>query len=199
MDFFDARKVAPSQSPPVNAWGSPPIPTEQWKPHFADDAQIKQAFGVALARGLDHFKAGMELFEQKLPEALWASIHWKNDPVVIASRDAYLKTLKKLEKPLDKEELLHEVLAAARGAIEDKDRVNFFKLYSEIAGFTGKVAIDASQNTFNTNNNMMKITLVKPEPSSPKVIQHSSNSNSESKILNDELPIKLKLVGGSSR
>lgn len=198
MDFFDARKVVPTQSPPVNVWGSPPVPTEQWKPDFADNEQIKQAFGVALGRGLDHFKAGMELFEQKLPEALWASIHWKNDPIVIASRDAYLKTLKKLTPALDKEELLHEVLAAARSAREDRDRVQFFKLYSEIAGFTGKVSIDASTN-FNTNNNTMKITLVKPEQ---KTIQHSSNPNNlntESKILNDELPIKLKLVGGSSK
>jgi hypothetical protein len=157
---------------------------------------------VLLASHKDGFKAGMELFKEELPKALWASIHWKNDPIVLGSRDAYLKTLKKLDKPLDKNELLYEVLASARNAIEDKDRVQFFKLYSEIAGFTGKVAIDASTN-FNTNNNLMTIKLVKPENRAAGMgSEILDNRSIESKIVNENAElssIKLKLVGGTTR
>lgn len=199
IDTFDARKVAPQQTP---TWGQPIVSAPPWKPDFADDKSIKQAFGVLLASHKDGFKAGMELFKEELPKALWVSIHWKNDPIVLGSRDAYLKTLKKLDKPLDKNELLYEVLASARNAIEDKDRVQFFKLYSEIAGFTGKVAIDASTN-FNTNNNLMTIKLVKPEnrlsSGNSTVLD---NQLTESKIVNENAElssIKLKLVGGTTR
>lgn len=195
IDTFDARKVPPQQAP---TWGQPIVSAPPWKPDFADDESIKQAFGVLLASHKDGFKAGMELFKEELPKALWASIHWKNDPIVLGSRDAYLKTLKKLTPPLDKQELLYEVLASARNAIEDKDRVQFFKLYSEIAGFTGKVAIDASQ-TFNTNNNLMTIKLVKPENRAPVL---ENRSATESKIVNENAElssIKLKLVGGTTR
>jgi hypothetical protein len=202
IDTFDARKVAPQQSPPVSAWGHPIVSAPPWKPDFADDESIKQAFGVLLASHKDGFKAGMELFKEELPKALWASIHWKNDPIVLGSRDAYLKTLKKLDKPLDKNELLYEVLASARNAIEDKDRVQFFKLYSEIAGFTGKVAIDASTN-FNTNNNLMTIKLVKPENRAAGMgSEILDNRSIESKIVNENAElssIKLKLVGGTTR
>src|SRR5882762_1124065 len=198
IDTFDARKVPPQQSP---TWGQPIVSAPPWKPDFADDESIKQAFGVLLASHKDGFKAGMELFKEELPKALWASIHWKNDPIVLGSRDAYLKTLKKLDKPLDKNELLYEVLASARNAIEDKDRVQFFKLYSEIAGFTGKVAIDASQ-TFNTNNNLMTIKLVKPENNKSMSGSPILDNRPESKIVNENAElssIKLKLVGGTTR
>ncbi len=203
IDTFDARTVAPQQSPSIqpkatSAWGQPSQPIPMYRPEWADNEDLKKAFGVALAKLTDAFKAGMELFAEELPKALWASIHWKNDPTVCAAHDAYLKTLKKLTPALDKEELLYEVLASARNAAEDRDRVQFFKLYSEIAGFTGKVAIDASQ-TFNTNNNMMTIKLVKPENKNSVLDNHPTNKQIESKMVNEELPIKLKLVGGSPK
>lgn len=183
---FDARNTAPwvTREPEVFA-----------KPDFADDEELKKAYGIALGRGLDAFNAAMETFEQVLPKALWASLNWIKDPVVIASKDIYLQTLKKAARPLDKEELLEELLQAARKAEEDKDRVAFFKLYSEVAGFTGpKIAIDASTNTNNTTNNLTKIVLVKgTEAPQTKTIEAP---NIQSKMLNSEIP-QLKLVGGS--
>lgn len=184
---FDATKVNPWQMPiePV------PIP----KPDFADNEQLKQAYGIALGRDLEPFPAGLELFPDQTPKALWVSVHWVNDPTVIGSRDGYKKALKAQEKPLDKEELLSEVLLTARKAFEDKDKAALLKLYAEIAGFTGKQAETINNNSF--SNNSMKITFVRAEnKDAPKVIEAS---NSKSKIQNEELPIKLKLVGGSHR
>jgi len=40
-----------------------------------------------------------------LQSSLWASNHWKADPVVIGAKDAYERTAKALSKALDKEEL----------------------------------------------------------------------------------------------
>ncbi len=197
---FDARNVAPWVTPQPNenrvtnhdAWSakveSQPLP----KPDFADDEELKKAFGIELGRGQDSFNAGMIIFDQALPKALWASVNWAKDPIVIASRDAYVLTLKKAAKPLDRDELLAEVLEASRKTIEDRDRVQFLKLYSDIAGFTGKIAIDASTNNNTTNNTLTKIVLVKGS-SEPETIK-APVMNNQSKIQNS-LPA-LKLVGG---
>ncbi len=192
---FDARNVAPWVTPkPVNnGWTnqpSQPLP----RPDFADDEELKKAFGIELGRGKDSFNAGLEIFDQAMPKALWASVHWAKDPIVIASRDAYALTLKKLAKPLAKEELLWEVLEGARASIEDKDRVQFLKLYSDIAGFTGKIAIDASTNNNTTNNTLTKIVLVKGSQEPTTINNKAPDMNNQSKIQNS-LPT-LKLVGG---
>jgi hypothetical protein len=162
------------------------------RPNFADDEELKKAFGIELGRGKDSFNAGLEIFDQAMPKALWASVHWAKDPIVIASCDTYLKTMKQLEKPLAKEELLWEVLDASRKTAEDRDRIQFLKLYSEIAGFTGKIAIDASTTTNNNTNNLTKIVLVKGSQE-PETIK-APVMNNQSKIQNS-LPT-LKLVGG---
>ena len=88
---FDARNTAPWVTP--NGWGqtqSQPLA----RPDFADDEELKKAFGIELGRGKDSFNAGLEIFDQAMPKALWASVHWAKDPIVIASRDTYLKTMK---------------------------------------------------------------------------------------------------------
>jgi hypothetical protein len=182
---FDARNVA--------SWVAEPTYSAPPRPDFADDEELKKAFGIELGRSLDSFNAGLAVFDQAMPKALWASVHWSKDPVVIASRDAYVATLKKAQKPLDREELLAEVLENAKTAPEFKDKAALLKLYSEIAGFTGpKIAIDASTTTNNTQNNYAKIVLVKgsQEPTNNK----APDMNSQSKIQNSLPP--LKLVGG---
>jgi hypothetical protein len=191
---FDANNTAPW----VSSWGTPTPIEPAAKPDFADNEELKKAYGIALGRGLDAFNAAMDVFNQELPKSLWASLNWIKDPIVIATKDAYLATLKKVQKPLDKEELLAEVLANARTSVEDKDRVAFFKLYSDIAGYTGKIAIDASTtNNNNTQNNLTQIVLVKgnaEERLPAKTI--SPDTNNKSRIQNNGLP-QLKLVGGS--
>lgn len=198
----------PDTFTPAAPWALPadrkPEPTPVWRPDFADDESKKQEFGVNLAKEVDAFKAGLVTFNEDVPKSLWASTNWKNDPIVVASKDAYLRTMKSLKPQLDKTELLAKVLelvdqkdTQGRPLVEAKERINALKLYSEIAGFTGKIDINASTNNITNNtNNLMKITLVKAEP---KVIESApANKIIESEMSNDEPMIKLKLVGGSS-
>jgi len=164
------------------------------RPDFADDEELKKAYGIAMGEGLAPFNAALRVFKDNQPQALWAINNWRNDPVVIASRDAYLSTLRKARKPLDKEELLEELLTSARAAIKDADRMAFFKLYSEVAGFTGKasVSVDASTNFSNTDNSV-KIVLVKGagKEAPSKIVEASPINNAQSKMPNLELPVKL--------
>lgn len=182
-------------------WKIPVEPLEPPKPDFADDEELKRAYGIELAKGSDGFKAGMEIFNLEMPKALWAASHWLTDPIVIAAKDAYSQTFRKLQKPLDKEELLSKILAFhdekdlyGRPLVEAKERLNALRLYSEVIGFTGKINIDASTNTTTNNtNNTTKIVLVKPE--APKTIEQVPND--KSRIINDHTAsIPLKLVGG---
>lgn len=178
----------------VSPWAKPVEPQKPWRPDFADDELLKKAFGINLAKEPDAFAAGLITFKQATNNALWASVHWIKDEIVLAAKAEYEALEKAKRKPLDKEELLFEILNRARASEEDKDAVAAYKLYSEIAGYSGKVDIN---NTINNNNttNTMKIVLVKPEKQEQQVIEAS---NSKSEILNDvESPIKLKLVGGS--
>src|SRR6185369_15469282 len=101
----------------VDPWSNPRATVAPYRPAFADDESLKQAFGIALGKGLGTFDAAMEVFNQELPSALWVSTNWINDPIVQGSKDAYAKSLKTAEKPLDKEELLAKVLAFA----DDRD------------------------------------------------------------------------------
>ncbi len=186
LGIFDAKAVDPWQLPVVVT----PIP----RPDFADDDQLKKAFGIALARGLSSFDAGTSIFNGDTPKGLWVSTHWVNDPTVNAAKDAYLKSLKQVEKPLDKEELLAEVLASAKIAPDFKDKAALLKLYSEIAGFTGKQG-EVTANYNNTTNNVMQIKLVGGSEKLP-----IETPNSKSKMQNEEMLLpKLKLVGGNSR
>lgn len=185
---FDARNTSP--------WVMQE-PVRDFRPDFADNEELKKAFGITLGQGLDTFNAGMKVFEEAVPKALWASINWKNDPIVIAAKDVYLKEQKKAQKPLDKEELLEEVLDSAKKAPDFKDKATLFKLYSDIAGYTGVKVPEVPANTTNNTNNFTKIVLVggteQQQQSSPEVI----NTNNKSKIQN-VLP-QLKLVGGTTR
>lgn len=184
-EVFDARAIDPWQQPAIVQ--APP------KPDFADNEDLKKAFGIALGKGLDAFKAGLEVFSEQTAKALWASTNWVNDPIVIANRDAYLKAAKKAEKPLDKEELLAEILNAAKFAEEDKDKASLLKLYAEVAGYIGKAAEVTVNNTNNINQKFMSIKFVKPDNKENKTIEQAPNI--QSKISNN-VPT-LKLVSGN--
>lgn len=171
---------------------------------YQTDENLKKRYGVELAKSNNPFEAACKLFnEDESQKALWCSYHWIADPVVIASRDVYLKTVADTAKPLDREQLAAKVLALSEEkiikngvqipTIEAKDRIAALKLYSDIMGYTGKVEIDNSV----TNNtlNEMTIKLVKPDPAKPSVIiDNAPNKNIKSEIINDPSPISLKLV-----
>lgn len=198
----------------VESWTSSPVQAP-WAietavaPSYQADEALKKAFGIELARASNAFEAACVVAEDDTSKALWISSNWICDPVVEASKDAYLKTLALSSPPLDKEQLAAKVLALAEEkilkggipipSIEAKDRIAAFKLYSEIMGYTGKVEIDNSSKTF--THNEMTIKLVKAE--TPVTINHTPNINASPNIKseNEEFPspITLKLVGGASR
>lgn len=189
--FFDAKTIEPKQADP---WWQPQPMQAPDRPDYADNEEMKKAFGVALAKGLEPFQAGLQIFNQETSKALWISVHWLFDPVALAAKDAYAKALKSLEKPLDREQFLAEVLSAARHCEDDRDRATFFKLYAETAGFIGKVA-DTVNNTVNNTQNVMTVKFVRPSERTETI---EAPSNTQSKIQNDvpDLP-RLKLVNGA--
>lgn len=187
-------------APIVSPWAQPPAAQP-----YQTDEKLKQAFGIELAKAVNSFEAGCKVFGEDTNKALWVSANWLSDPVVVASRDIYLKNLELAQAPLDREQLAAKVLKLAEGehierngvklpTIEAKDRIAAFKLYSDILGYTGKVEIDQSTNN-NVTNNEMIIKLVKAENKPSKVIENTPNVKSE--MLNDISPISLKLVKAS--
>jgi len=190
--------------PPVSPWTTGAI--QQAPPAlqaYQTDENLKKAFGIELAKAKNPFEAGCTIFGDETPKALWVSFNWLTDPIVIASRDIYLKTVALSQPPLDREQLAAKLLALAEEkverngvmipTIEAKDRIAALKLYSEVLGFTGKVEIDNSTNK--TMINEISIKLVKSEKA--PVINNVPNSKSE--MSNPNSPITLKLVGGAAR
>lgn len=216
-DHFTVEKPKADVFAPSGGWSTVVSPVAPWavgaiheaprvveQPAYQTDEALKKRYGIELAKANNPFEAACKLFtEEETQKALWISFHWIADPVVIASRDVYLKTVAENAKPLDREQLAAKVLALSEEkilkngvylpTIEAKDRIAALKLYSDILGYTGKVEIDNSV----TNNtlNEMTIKLVKPDPAKPSVIiDNTPNKNAQSEITNDPSPISLKLV-----
>ncbi len=207
VDKPEADKFMPkggwsSVSPPVSPWTvSTQAPVVQ---AYQSDENLKKQYGIELAKSANPFEAGCKLFGEETNKALWVSFNWVHDPIVVASKDVYEKTVAISTPLLDREQLAAKVLALSEEKIlkngvyypvvEAKDRIAALKLYSDIAGYTGKVEIDNSKNL---TINEIAIKLVKPENSKP-VIEQAPNVKSE--MANENAPpITLKLVGGVSR
>lgn len=201
--FDDIFEVEQAHKEPVNPWSSPVKIAKIPLPDYADDIDLKKLFGVELGKGLKPFEAALKISDENQSKALWISNNWITDAVVIASKDAYLSTLKDVSKPLDKEQLLAKILELTderdeygRSLVDAKERLSALNLYAEISGFKVKAADTTNTNTVNnTFNKITKVVLVSP-------ITNKSNidTNIKSKMQNVELPsIPLKLVGGSSR
>ena len=210
---FDAKPNTEAFAP-VGGWGKAIPPVSPWtvsaSPSHAPEVQayqtdenLKKQFGIELAKAANPFEAGCKVFGEETSKALWVSFNWLTDPVVVASRDIYLKTVELSKPMLDKEQLAAKVLALADEkilkngvmvpTIEAKDRIAALKLYSDIAGFTGKVEVDASTKNF--THNEMVIKLVKAEDKKVTVIDQAPKSELKNEISNS--PITLKLVGGA--
>jgi len=209
-------------NPTHGGWNDPVLPTKApWAqsapvkpapyapaPSWQSDENLKKQFGIELAKSLTSFDAACKLAGEDTSKALWMNVNWLSDPIVIASRDAYIKTLELSSPPLDRDQLAAKVLALADEkivspktgqpipSIEAKDRIAAFKLYSEIMGYTGKVEIDAS--TKNVTHNEMIIKLVKAESKTPTINNSTISNSSNTKISESPSPITLKLVGGAS-
>lgn len=200
---FTVMPVEPAKAPwPIaekTAWNNL-TPAVEKAPEAANDDANKKLFGIELAKCNEAFEAASSLFKD-LPTVLWVSRHWATDPVCLASRDLYLKTIALDVPTLDKTQLAAKVLKFAeekdtqtnRYLVEAKDRLGALRLYSDIMGYTGKIDIDAS--TKNITNKAMTVVFVSPDKKDePKTINQIPNTKSE--ILNNETsPINIKLVG----
>ena len=186
----------------ASPWAIGGAAVKEEAPAYQSDENLKKQYGIELAKAQNPFEAGCKLFGEETNKALWVSFNWVNDPIVIASRDIYLKTVELSQPLLDREQLAAKVLVLAEGekilingkmiaTVEPKDRLAAYKLYSDIAGYTGKVEIDNSVK--NITNNELTIKLVRADDKKPVVIDNAPNIKSE--IVNeDQSPIKLKLV-----
>ncbi len=206
-DVFAPKSGWSTTVPPVAPWSSGGIANQKTIPAYQTDENLKKLYGIELAKTNNPWEAAKTVIGHD-DRAVWVSLNWLADPIVIASKDAYLKTLEEAAPPLDREQLAAKVLALAEGekidigggvkkaTIEAKDRISAFKLYSEILGYTGKVEIDNSTNN-NVINNELKIVLVKPEQKKVMTINEAPNVKSE--ILNSSVPspVSLKLVKAS--
>jgi len=193
------------------AWGTfanPAPPQAEILPAFATDEEKKKAFGIALAKlgevNRDNaFKAGLEIFNDQTGPALWVSAHWMADPIAMASRDIYLKSIKAVEKPLDKTELAARLLALADEKVtrngqafhvhEAKDRIAALKAYAEVLGYTGKINIDNSTNNNLFQNNVMELVLIPSPEQNVNKLKVVEQIDSDLEPL-DVVPIEIKLV-----
>ena len=194
--------VEPSSPVLASPWATGAASAKEEAPSYQSDENLKKQYGIELAKAQNPFEAGCKLFGEETNKALWVSFNWINDPIVVASRDIYLKTVELSQPLLDREQLAAKVLVLAEGekilingkmiaTVEPKDRLAAYKLYSDIAGYTGKVEIDNSVK--NITNNELTIKLVRADDKKPVVIDNAPNIKSE--IVNeDQSPIKLKLV-----
>lgn len=193
----DFKLVIEPDPAPISPW------TVQEIPAYQTDENLKKQFGIELAKSINAFEAGCKVFGEETNKALWASFNWLSDPLVIASKDIYLKTVALSTPLLDRQQLAAKVLELADEKIlnrngvlvpivEAKDRIAALKLYSDIAGYTGKVEIDNS--TIHNTLTEIKIKLVKAEEKLPVTIDNAPNKNVKSEVLNDKSPISLKLV-----
>ena len=196
----------------VSPWAiamAAPVAEPKPIPAYQTDENLKKAFGIELAKTTNPLDAACKLAGDDQSKALWISYHWLNDPIVIASRDIYLKTLELSTPPLDREQLAAKVLALADEKIlshkleclvpvaDAKDRIAAFKLYSDILGYTGKVEIDQSSKTFNHNEMTIKLVKAEEKKAVSSIIEHAPNVESEN--VEHVSPITLKLVSGASR
>lgn len=159
-------------------------------PNIADPDEVKQKFGLALGQGKNPFDAALLATNNNTNVALYVSQRWLLDPIVVASRDLYTKTVHNSNELLDADELASKLLEMAeeRNAsnsfymLEGRDRLKCLELYAKIRGYDKSIGPSIS----NTTNNMI-VKFVAPERKEPTIIDNQNDLNTKS-------PIKLKLV-----
>lgn len=187
------------------SWNIPDIvdfsTTKDLSPIIEDMENKKKLFGIELGKGTNPFDAACLICGDNTNVALYISQHWLNDPIVIASKDLYFKTVYNSNELLDANQLAARLLEMAEEKdrnnlfymLEGKDRLAALKLYAEVKGMIGKTAVD--QSTKNFTFNKMVVKFVAPEKKDNNVIDQLPN---EEQLLNPKLPpLKLKLVAAS--
>lgn len=170
--------IVEALKPTTTGWGNwvAPIPVI---PEWHDDEKQKKLFGIELAK--DHpspFIAACAIFPDT-SNALWASINWINDPVVVATRDIYLKVVADDTTLLDKDQFASKILKIADGRTADgrpvvpsDDLIKLLELYAKVRGFL-KPENSISNNT---TINQIKVTFVKAEERPTKTINNKNDN-----------------------
>lgn len=183
-DVFEVPK------PVRSAWNIP-------APIIENADEKKRLFGLELAKH-PAFKAACEVFKDDTNTALYVSHNWVNDPIVVAAKDKYLEAADTSQTLLDKSQLARRLLTMAEEKnasnsfylLDGKDRLKALELYSKVMGYT-----DTKPDPLLTQNfvhNSMTIKLVEPQIKDKPIAQIDNN---EAPIINNNSPLKLKLVG----
>lgn len=168
-------------------------------PSFHADEAKKREYGIALAKEQIPFHAACSVCGQDTKAALWISTNWITDPIVVAAKDLYLKTVGLDATLLDKDQLGARLLAFADEKVtlggkqvyvsEARDRLKALEVYAEIMGFK-KSGIDNSTKNFAFTK--MKIVVVEPKAKETKTIEHGDDQPIAPP--KDKNAAKLKLV-----
>lgn len=119
--------------------------------------ELKQAYGVILAREPDPWKAALTLIPDDMGCALWVNDQWRNDPEVLAYRDQERERIA-LEDQATKADLKREVWAMATDPrVDPKDRAVYMKLYAELIN-----AIEKTPAVVNNNHVVMPKVIALP-------------------------------------
>lgn len=183
----DVFEVEPPRA--KSAWNIP-------EPVIPNADEKKRLFGMQLAKR-PAFPAACEVFPDDTNTALWCSHNWVNDPIVVAAKDKYLEAADTSQSLLDKDQLARRLLTMAEEKnqsntfylLDGKDRLKALELYAKVRGYT-----DTKNDPLLTQNfvhNSMTIKLVEPQVKE-KII---NNTDNEAPIINNNSPLKLKLVG----
>lgn len=175
-------------------WGDWTPPQHQ-EPIWAKDEEKKKLFGIELAKGHSNpFSAACEVFPNTA-DALWVSINWINDVVVLAERDLHRKRLDSDVTPLDKNQLGARILRrvderAPNGyaLIDAETELKYLELYAKINGYL-------KPDNVNSNNfiaNEMKVVVVSSEQKREKPVTETFDEF-EGEVI-EPLPLKIASV-----
>lgn len=180
MSLPDVMNFAPSSVPSVV---------------IEDEVNLKKAFGTQLGTGKQAFDAACEVCKNNTSQALYISQHWLNDPIVIAAKEFYIKTVHNAGTLLDANEYAALLLKMANEKnasntfyiLEGKDRLKALELYGKARNFLG------SENQINNNVTFKQMVVKFVEPKKEeKIIEQLPDDATQ--ILNNKSNVKLKLV-----
>lgn len=147
-----------------NPWVAQSVLADVGVNSWRDDTDKKRLFAQFLPKYPTPFDAALAVFGADTGAALWASVHWLADPIVLAVKAEAVKAPAKI---LDKDQLCNKLLNISEEKspqgyylIEPKDRIACIKLYAEIQGYIGKAE---TTNFNNFANNNLKVVFVKPD------------------------------------
>lgn len=122
---------------------------------FENEAELKLAFANLFLRYEDAFRAGLELFPNDTPRALWVAQNWKNDPAVEDARLTFLDGDDMALLPSKRDAALMVWKIASNEDLTPFERLGAWDRYAAIRGFIEKPGTSVN---LNVQNNVMQVT-----------------------------------------